>query len=45
MTKPRPGTPSMHLLEEAATASKRAVLASRGSAPNADMESSRKLLP
>ena len=39
MTKPRPGTPSMHLLEEAASASKRVLAASSGSAPNALMAS------
>ena len=39
MTKPMPGTPSRHLLEEAATASKAISRASTGRAPKALMES------
>ena len=39
MTKPSPGTPSMHLLDEAASASKRTSRASSASAPKALMES------
>src|ERR1044072_3082066 len=44
ITKPRPGTPSMHLFDEAATASGPIDWASIGNAPNALIESSRKLL-
>src|SRR5260370_1161085 len=39
MTKPRPGTPSRHLLEEAASASKATSRASSGRAPKALMAS------
>ena len=45
ITKPRPGTPSMHLFDDAATASNVMLFASSGSAPNALMESIRKRLP
>ena len=44
-TKPRPGTPSMHLFEEAATASKVTARESSGSAPKALMASTRRRLP
>ena len=45
ITKPRPGTPSMHLFDDAAIASGLTARASSGSAPNALIESSRTLLP